>query len=734
MFVDSHNMPKIQALLLLLLVALFTCASSSLHCVAMQSEQGTAEDLRASLGFDGKFKLGCWAPIAFEFASEFKPTTFAIKTLDGNGMPVECSGPLTGIQPGRAQGWLRVGRENAAIAISLLDEAGETILEKQIDLETDSDLVVLGSTTPILLSVSTDDTTAKNIKAIEAQLFGSECQVITLTEARQLPFSALGYQGIEAIFLTTSDLELIKSVSEKQWSAIEQWVADGGNLIFGAGKNATEVLSNPTGLARFLPGKFSGSVDVDKSFRLETYARIKKQQLLKRGDAPIAAAKISDPEGIVDLSISGNPIVIRKPFKFGKVVFSAIDFDAQPMVGWGGLKNYLMKLTSGQINLNRTLTGESESRRIIQSSHNDIVGQLIFPLEKFSKVRFINFTIVAVLIGLFILCVGPGDFFLLKKLFGKMEWTWITFSLIAIGFGMAAIWFSQSTKPRNPQINQLEVLDIDIETNSIRGNVWANIYSPTNNVCDVKMPAQSFVESEVDDARVTWMGIPGRGLGGMDAKTQAGIQLQGYRCEMLPSESNWETTSQLTGVPIKVASTKTVHLQYSTEKDLSIRSRLRMNSRGRLQGTVTNPFDVPLRDCRVLFQNSVFVVGPPLEPGASVDVVSETRERTASSYFSRRIDTESDKGGGLPWSLQEDNLDRIAEMIMFFDAASGREYTGLTHSFQPFVDLSDQLNMERAILFGTLESAGTELDVDCSSGNVEYDQTQTYVRIIYPVQ
>ena len=295
------------------------------------------------------------------------------------------------------------------------------------------------------------------------------------------------------------------------------------------------------------------------------------------------------------------------------------------------------------------------------------------------------------------------------------------------------MFLSRSTKPANSQINQLEIIDIDAESNSVRGNLWTNIYSPHNASCEVSPAPTNAFGIDTSNTNISWMGLPGEGLGGMRSNSQVGLGRQGYECQLENSGPQSQSiTGRLTKVPVKVASTKTLYSHYDANHDFGIRSRLRLNSRGRLQGTITNPFDYTLKDCRILFENWAYIVGSPIEPGDSVEVLSE-RERTTSSYFSRRVDTESDKGGGLPWRPQEDDIGRIAEMMMFFDAANGRQYTGLSHDFQPFIDLSEQLNLRRAVLFARVDTLGTELDIQCSSSDVEYDQSQTYVRIILPV-
>ena len=59
--------------------------------------------------------------------------------------------------------------------------------------------------------------------------------------------------------------------------------------------------------------------------------------------------------------------------------------------------------------------------------YNDLAGQLRSALDRFDGVRLVPFWLVAGLIVVYLLLIGPGDYFFLRKLVGRMEWTWLTF-------------------------------------------------------------------------------------------------------------------------------------------------------------------------------------------------------------------------------------------------------------------------------------------------------------------
>ena len=77
--------------------------------------------------------------------------------------------------------------------------------------------------------------------------------------------------------------------------------------------------------------------------------------------------------------------------------------------------------------------------------------------------------------------------------------------------------------------------------------------------------------------------------------------------------------------------------------------------------------------------------------------------------------------------------------MMFDEAAGGHRYTGLLHRYQSFADLSDQLQMDRAILVGMVEGrdrpgvvAADLLDRQ-QPMNGPQDKHWTFYRFVFPV-
>ena len=71
--------------------------------------------------------------------------------------------------------------------------------------------------------------------------------------------------------------------------------------------------------------------------------------------------------------------------------------------------------------------------------YNDLAGQFRSPLDLPRDVHLVPFFVVALLVIAYILLIGPGDFFLLRRLGRGMQWTWITFPTIVVLFAVGGL-------------------------------------------------------------------------------------------------------------------------------------------------------------------------------------------------------------------------------------------------------------------------------------------------------
>ena len=362
------------------------------------------------------------------------------------------------------------------------------------------------------------------------------------------------------------------------------------------------------------------------------------------------------------------------------------------------------------------------------------MGQLRVPLDDFSKVRFLPFTLVAVLITLYILCVAVGDYFLLNKVLKKMELTWITFPLIALLFCGLAIAISKFTRPSQLQINQMEIIDFDLVDGASRGTAWVNLYAPTGEKVDIDLDSQTSFGLDIGQQIVSWQGLPGDGLGGMENVVSAGFKQLHYQQTIALQDGGLNVSME--GLPLQVASTKPLLIKYEIAPPTSFSSQL-SDSRDRLEGTFKNPLSVPIYNGKIFFGEYVYLLKQPLMPDVVTLIESDAKEKTLRSYLNRRSAKGKDgndagRSQNRPWDPNEKSLTRIADVMMFYEAAGGQGYTGLTNGFHREIDFSRMLRLGQAVLVGQTE-AGSRIKINGQDVSDRYDSNITMVRIALPV-
>ncbi len=654
------------------------------------------------------------------------PRHLFFSALDSTAATVDYRGPIDQIGPNHYQALGKIGRQYGTLSIRLLDANKNELCSKTISVDSATD--IQPSTSNCLLVIGTNEQIEANLKSATSVLMGKEpYSVLGAKTSGELPSQWAGYDGVNTVFLSTDDLPLLQSIKPTQWDALETWVHRGGRLILSA--DGQKGLLQPNGLlSRFLVGNFTETTKLNSVTKLDNYTKNR----LDTNELSVANLSITD--GKVELAEGSSPLIIRQVNEFGQIVFVTFDVNAPVFKDWKGNDSMYLRILQSGDDIN-ALGGDRKSIPMNLHGFRDISGQLRIPLEQFRKVKLINFTVVAVLIGIFILCIGPGDFFFLKRVARKMELTWITFLMIALAFCGLAYWLASWSRPQEFQINQLEIIDIDATSNKIRGNAWSNLFSPSTGKHRIDFDSKNAFGFQIDDHMICWHGTPGDGIGGM--QTNAGLTTGRNSYTSQFQLTNNQLSTHIDEFPLQVSSTRLFHAEWSGKLASKIESKLQLKD-SQLVGQIVNPFPFELKNVRVMYGNYTYILSNPLAPETPFDLLSETRERTSKSYLTRRGGGENtgrkDRAQNLPWDPINSRLERIAEMMMFYEIANGQDYTSLTHRYQNRIEMSEHLACNRAILIGEVDKKTCQIEIDGDDSTQHYDKQITVFRILLPVE
>lgn len=690
--------------------------------------QGDAEIQSVSVGIESTAKLGKWVPVTIQTQGSFKnkPVSFEVTTLDSTATKVDYHGALVSLGESTYQAWAKIGRLHGRISVRLFDADKKEVATQSISVSKAVDLQA--STSNHLLVVGGNEALAANLRATMRVLFDKDnSAVINATQPSQLPSLWLGLDGIDTVLVSTHEMDLLEQLSDSQWQALQDWVQRGGRLIIST--NGKQGDLQPNGLlSRFLTGTYDETTKLQSMAKLDSFA---KNRLTADS---LEIANLTIDQGTVALADGDSPLVFRQLRDFGQIVFVSFDVADPIFDDWKGTDFMLLRLLkAGEVDELVTSNNQSSSPSATYG-YRDLTGQLKVPLEQFRQVKMINFTVVAVLIGLYIICIGPGDFFFLRRFARRMELTWITFTLVTIVFCGLAIWLASWSRPHKFQFNQLEIVDIDSSTNAVRGNAWSNIFSPKTGKHEIAFDSSNPFGLLATSHAMSWHGTPGDGVGGMQAKAGLTSDQNSYRVDVTNAANNLST--KLNQLPLQVSSTRMLHTEWTGQLTEKIESNLRIRS-SRLLGQISNPFPFELKNVRVIYGNYVYSMSNTLAANSTMDISGETVERTRKSFMNRQTNSADpeklDRAQNMPWDPTSSRMDRIAEMMMFHGIAGGQDYTSLTHDFHSRIEMSEHLEYDQAIFVGEVDTKVCQVTIDGNDSTDNYDKQLTVIRILLPV-
>jgi hypothetical protein len=192
------------------------------------------------------------------------------------------------------------------------------------------------------------------------------------------------------------------------------------------------------------------------------------------------------------------------------------------------------------------------------------------------------------------------------------------------------------------------------------------------------------------------MGLPGSALGGMNPHT-AGTAMQWAEPYVFSP-----SLDVMYDVPIQVWSTKSFTARWHTTIRTMPEAEL-IDENQLLTGSVTNTHDFPWEQCILAYGGSVYDLGA-IAPGESARIDAMSKRSELKTLLTGRkvitVETTGDKYRQVatPYDQSSTDIPYILRTMMFYDAAGGPQYTGLSNAYQNFVDLTQLLKADRAIL------------------------------------
>ena len=315
---------------------------------------------------------------------------------------------------------------------------------------------------------------------------------VRMLSAPVAPDRVAGYDSTDALVWINPDPA---QFTPAQVDALTEFVRRGGHLVLAAGSEWQALVGSF--LADLLPARPTASAAVTGMTALNEYGDV------DLSDAPIVLAQLADVRGEVLMDCAGKPAVVRGRCGYGVVTLLAFDPTKAPFANLKDRGRFWRETL-------RIDTPEVERQNVGTLANASI--PLVRSLNDFPGFEPINFTFVTIFLIVYIVLIGPVDYFVLKRL-RKLHWTWLTFPAVAVVCSVLAFGILSSGRVSALFANSISIVDASHDDGEIVGSTFTTFLSPRQTRYDVALAGVT--DGAVLPREFETMGgpSPGGGLG-----------------------------------------------------------------------------------------------------------------------------------------------------------------------------------------------------------------------------
>ena len=296
-------------------------------------------------------------------------------------------------------------------------------------------------------------------------------------------FDALIFNNVEAATLTPA-----------QSAALQSWVGRGGRLIVGGGATAQETLANLPEALQFV--SVQDIIDVQEVPDLALFA----QSDAIEAPGPFTLAQAQIHTGDILAHAGDTPLLTESRFGSGYVNFVALDLAGAPFNAWTGAPAFWSKLLDRDASYANWLPPDMSMRQML-------ADRLGYSLSNLPSLDLPSIRSLSLLLLLYILLVGPVNYFLLRRMH-KLHWAWATIPLLTILFSAGAFGLGYSLRGNDLILNKIAIVD-PLPDGAANVTSFMGLFSPTQQSYEIDVDGNGLVSPMTQN--IAPMGISGPG-------------------------------------------------------------------------------------------------------------------------------------------------------------------------------------------------------------------------------
>ncbi|MCS6865750.1 MAG: hypothetical protein RMJ56_14730 [Gemmataceae bacterium] len=596
----------------------------------------------------GVAKFGAWAPVyvSLEILSAVRePAELVLEAPDPDEVNTILVLPLdlNGIAPGRrvalqergVVGYVRPAGRASEITVTVRTRTGEPLAVPH--------RVPLRPREPLQYVVLALGGAPAGFELPRPLLGGTEVgplrsgrvEVAHIANFDDLPDHWFGYESADLLLLNTGTATdtFLTNLGEantpdaiRRREALLEAIRRGGRIVIAVGENAHRVaqLSHlqpllPYAIHPTEPARTTDVVGLDWSAAGSTQADIKSGVLGVKGGPPFKMANLIPAEKPARVVIppparpsKERPVIAaQKAWGLGRVTVIGFDLDGAPLADSPQRAEFWDWVLREGGAFRASLGGDGKPRPpgALTEEEDEAAVAIRLSNDAFDGVAVVSFGWIAVFIGLYLLLIGPVEYFFLQRILGRLELTWITFPIIVLTVSVLAYLTADAIKGHELRINKVDVVEIDPASHRLYGTTWLTIFSPKIDTYTIALTPNDGWGHPPLPTTIAAIGAPRAG--------RSGIVRRKYTIHATQAT----LADSLIDVPIQVWSTKALAANWSshcaTDKSASLVSADLIHppaDRSKVVGTFRHDLPVPaLTDCVAFYGGMAY----PL-PGAVI--------------------------------------------------------------------------------------------------------------------
>jgi hypothetical protein len=453
--------------------------------------------MKAEVGFDGTYRIGCWTPVRIflENSGADLEGTLEVPITGESGKKTAYGVPVR-LPHASSQEYtiyVKMQKLNRSLDIRLMDDKEKVVKEGKAEKlnPVSADHYFLG------LVTGDEPSLGYWKERSEGDLLLANYQPVSLT-AENFPDHREVLDSFSILILNQVNTG---SFRPEQIRALNAWIQSGGILIIGTGGNGSRTLAGLT--EEIVPAAAGDVTEQDAAAELEKVSGkpIRGSSALDVMDVRIEGGTVavsrnagsdSAPE---DADQAGGLVWMHRKGS-GVMYTAAFDLGTEPVLSWAGNKIFWEKL------LERSLP--EQSIQLLQDP-NQSIGEGSGMEEILGNIEAMHLPSVTSVLPIFLLylvLIGPVNYMILKRA-DRREWSWFTIPVLSVVFALAIYGLGYRSKGGELILNTISVVELNDDSGGGDRTDYMGVFLPRRGDYRVDVDREVFLSAnggENDDS------------------------------------------------------------------------------------------------------------------------------------------------------------------------------------------------------------------------------------------